>query len=131
MGAHGIAEGAEDAAASCRRSSPSIPDAIARRRRRRGASLHRHGLDRAVLGDRLDLQAASRAGRSPGDARELTWMSPAPNDAGQAAARLDRNGLADGEAFVLVVAYRRAVVERAGRSWISVASVPPSATFSS
>ena len=59
MGAHGIAEGAEQAAEVSSLGPvfrmPLHPDRECRR------VAHRHGLDRAVLGDRLDLQARGQA----------------------------------------------------------------------
>ena len=80
---------------------------------REGAGiLHRNRLDRAVLGDRLDLKSRAQ----PVDALAMHRIDhdvACAEHAGEAASRLDRYILADGEALVLVVAHRRAVVERA------------------
>ena len=75
-------------------------------------SLDRHGLDRAVLRHGLDLQPAAE----PVDALAMHGIDhdlAGAEHAGKAASGLDRHALADGEALVLIVADRGAVVERA------------------
>src|SRR5438445_646680 len=107
---HRIAEGAENLGRVAVRFDPVFRMPLDADSKGAG-SLDRNRFDRAVSGNSFDLELRSQ----PVDRLAMQGVDldvAGTEHAGQAAAWLDRNGLVDGEAFVLLVAHLRAVVER-------------------